>query len=304
MPTFFIAPTTHATTPGHDTTGTGTSLLPWLTLTKANASSVAGDTVILKNGTYTWSSIGHMTSIRLYRSETVNGAILDGADGNFGMLAGIFPWDGVGSVSAIGIVFQNVRRTAASGVSVFSCASGALGILSFQNCTFRRLAAAGTDAFAANRGGIFWGEGAALNVTFDNCLFDDCFSHTGTTGQLFAPLAGTAPCVFSLTNCTFSFRAAAPENLRNVFFVVNSNAAYLTVNLKNNIFSADNGTTVGFFSHLAKASIVASHNLYDDMTNVSSGAGDITGNPIFENPAGANFNLRPTSPAPNKGTLI
>lgn len=85
---------------GNDTTGNGTKALPWLTLTKAEASATAGDTVYVKSGTYdevdfwqpradrTWIATGGVTvtssgaSYVLINSLTndvhINGFILDG----------------------------------------------------------------------------------------------------------------------------------------------------------------------------------------------------------------------------------
>jgi hypothetical protein len=37
---------------GNDTTGLGTQLLPWLTLSKAGSIAVAGDTINVASGTY------------------------------------------------------------------------------------------------------------------------------------------------------------------------------------------------------------------------------------------------------------
>ena len=48
--TIYIAPT------GNDTTGTGTTVAPYLTLTKAITAATAGDTVFCKNGTYDYTN--------------------------------------------------------------------------------------------------------------------------------------------------------------------------------------------------------------------------------------------------------
>jgi len=51
--TYWIAPPTHATTPGNDSTGNGSNATPWATFAKAITVLVAGDTLKVKAGTYT-----------------------------------------------------------------------------------------------------------------------------------------------------------------------------------------------------------------------------------------------------------
>lgn len=75
--TFYVAKT------GNDTND-GTISSPWLTIQKASDTVIAGDTVIVKNGTYSETVIiqtaGEIYAPIIFRSENQYGAIIDGGD--------------------------------------------------------------------------------------------------------------------------------------------------------------------------------------------------------------------------------
>lgn len=82
MATYYVDPTS-----GNDSTGDGTSALPWLTVSKANTESTTGDTIVIKSGTHTMteSTMSNFTQSRTYTGQTVAGVnvtILD-LDGSF-----------------------------------------------------------------------------------------------------------------------------------------------------------------------------------------------------------------------------
>jgi len=62
-----------------------------------------------------------------------------------------------------------------------------------------------------------------------------------------------------------------------------------------------NGWTLPFGTFISP---IATYSVFHNVSGAPSGTGNITADPLFENPAGGNFNLRPTSPAPNTGTLV
>ena len=65
MATYYISPS------GNDTTGTGTSALPWLTISKAHTSAANGDTIILKTSTTTYDFSGLASGSVLSTTKTL-----------------------------------------------------------------------------------------------------------------------------------------------------------------------------------------------------------------------------------------
>lgn len=81
MATYYISPF------GNDSSGNGSIDNPWQTIGKANSSVAAGDTVILKNGTYSAVVNGSFRTISItkanttWRAESKWGAVIDGGWG-------------------------------------------------------------------------------------------------------------------------------------------------------------------------------------------------------------------------------
>ncbi|MGE5416996.1 MAG: putative Ig domain-containing protein [Acidobacteriota bacterium] len=86
-PAIGMAATYYISPGGNDVSGTGTSLSPWASFTKAYSEMIAGDTLIVKNGTYTNQSVltreytppfGTAAKYTTIKAETSGKAIIDG----------------------------------------------------------------------------------------------------------------------------------------------------------------------------------------------------------------------------------
>jgi len=293
MPTFFIAPASHATTPGHDTTGTGTSLLPWLTISKAHTSAASGDTIICKDGTYTWTSQTFTKALTI-QAENIGLAIFDGA-------AASIRWSLVPSMVKNGLRFTN-----AVGAPLFE--GGADGLYLFQRCTFDNLA---ISHAAAGEGGLI----GTTTVTPGNptyrlvsCLINDITS-TGQNSLFGGRTFGTTNMVITwdLQNTVIYIQNAGASRIQTLFYLTTNTGTNPTIAIiiKNSIISNASGLTVNYRAGGGTYNTNAlSNSNFFSITTVPAGTAIITTNPLFENVAGGNFNLRPTSPARNVGTLV
>jgi len=296
MPTFFIAPASHATTPGNDTTGTGTSLLPWLTISKAHTSAATGDTIICKNGTYTWSSQTFTKSL-IIQAENSGLAIFDGAAASFAWTFGSI------TISTIGIIFQNASRTSASGY-IFTSGSASAVVL-FSRCSFLTLSIDG-GAFAL--GGIFGVSQNAVSCqwSFVSCLLNNPIKNNTSHQQIFSTVDPSGDDVVSLSIESCVVYLSTTGGLAMNSIIAANYAGRVLLRLVNNIIFNGTGNSLSMTTtgNSGSFSTTANYNDFHNITSPPSGTGNITTDPLFENPAGGNFNLRPTSSSQNVGTLV
>jgi len=296
MPTFFIAPASHATTPGHDTNGTGTTLLPWLTISKAHTSAASGDTIICKDGTHTWSSQTFTKSLTI-QAENTGLAIFDGA-------AATISWVLVPNMVKNGLRFTNA--TATSSAPLFS--GGADGLYLFQRCTFGNIS---ISHAVSGEGGLI---GTAFSLTGNptyrliSCLINDITS-AGQNALFGGRTFGTTNMVITwdLQNTVIYIANTGANRIQTLFFLAGNAGTNPTIAIiiKNSIISNASGLTVNYRGGSGTHNTNAlSNSGFFNITTVPAGTANFTTNPLFENVAGGNFNLRPTSPAQSKGTLV
>lgn len=289
MATYYIAPTTHPTTPGNDTTGNGSSGSPWLTLTKANASSANGDTIILKAGTYTWSSIGHLSSIRTYQAETRLGAVIDGGGGNVSMNIG----NALGNVFVTGVRFTNVDG-GASGADVFSIFGTNTYYPTLQHCSFDNIRASG----GVYMGNVFFNK--SVPTRFSSCLFYKIDFYRSMTRPSLFENSGPYTSPLRLYNCAIVFNGTSTYKLTGV---VGNGFGGNYITSINSIYYNIQAATVSW-TLTGGSNFIANNNDFYNITSAPSGTGNITSDPLFVDAASGNFALRPTSPCLNTGTLV
>lgn len=287
MPTYYIAPPTHPTTPGNDTTGNGSSSTPWATFAKFLSSSIAGDTCVAKNGTYTWAT-ATVTSRTLQKDSESSTVIFDGAG------AGV-------SVSAPGSTFNGLRFTNFTNINS-STPLFRIGDYSFINCIFDNLT-------IDSQGGVFGGLVGGFNppetltanrtITFTNCMLRANLKTAGSSGYLFPiRMADTRTVTFVITNTTFSFLAAT-NRIEYLFVDSPFDTGNCAVQMSYSVIYNATGAAINFdlSSSFVSGGVTSQKNIYYNVSRQPSGTGDKTSDPLFIDPAGGNFNLQIGSPA-------
>ncbi|MFA5975840.1 MAG: fibronectin type III domain-containing protein [Elusimicrobiota bacterium] len=127
IPAFGRAATYYISTTGSDTTGAGTNASPWANFTRAYSAMAGGDTLIVKDGTYTNQTVisqydgerppsgsdGHYTTVQ---AETDGGVVVDGQGTSSPISMAGYPQSPMRYITIRGFVF----RRQATGASLFS----------------------------------------------------------------------------------------------------------------------------------------------------------------------------------------
>lgn len=281
MANYYIATT------GNDTTGNGSSGNPWATISKAVASSTAGDTIVMAAGTYTQS--GDLTlSARTYRGAGFNSTIIDFASGNYQLIL-----NGT-AITIQDLQVANITRTNDNFCIVNQVSSAVVG---FTRVWFKSLVC------GLNRG-VIGADGAfgatPSTITLTSCIFSACALRTtgGGSGH-FCAVSGTSIC--TMINCIVYSTASAALSCNVVSSAGTSGKQFV---FKNCILYTVNSVafTYNNLSHTHTGSVT--NCVYGWSTVPAGVAASITSDPLFIDAAGSNFNLRPTSPCINTGTLV
>lgn len=276
---------------GNDSTGNGTLATPWLTVSKAFNSSAANDTIwcVASGGnttlaSQTWTS---NRTIRGYPAGTR--AALDAAAGNADWIL-----NSTFTLTMIDLVFQNVVK-GATGVGLFGSTYNNTWTWNFTNCIFKTITVkSGNPIFGHGQ----TDGGGAYNLT--DCLFDDIIEDgAAANSALSFSVNATNTRVYTLTNCTFSFRTTGSTALDYIWYQAGSGA--VTVIYKNCIIRcavAKNHNLGGTFTNSA------TYSDFYQVTGAPSGTGTITSDPLFMDDVNRNFNLRPSSPCIDTGVIV
>jgi len=295
--TYYIAPTTHPTTPGNDTTGNGSEATPWATISKAHTSAASGDTIICKDGTYTFGSQTFNKSLTI-RAQNSGLAIFDGAAGNVSWTIGAV------TLSVYGLIFQNITRAGADNYIFTSGAS--VAIVLFENCQFKTLLIEGAMFASGGIFGIGVNTGGSSAWTFVSCLFNDPHQSNTSNQQIFSSVDPLADDIVSLTliNCVLYLSTTGGPAMSYIIMTQYPGRVVLT--LKNNIIYNGTGTgkPVTATTNSGSFTITANNNTFYNTVGNPSGTGNITDDPLFYDAAAGNFELRQDSPCLNTGTLV
>jgi len=269
---------------GDDTTGDGSEGDPWLTISKAVASSTGGDTIRVLAGTLTFAA-QLFASARTIIGDGASTTIMDGA-------GAAVAWTMAANVAISGLTFTNATSNGAAG-HMWNTASGV--VCSLTNCVLDSL---GTGFPTALFGSSDASPGT-LSVV--GCLIIHTSYDPGGSGVLIYSSGG--PMIMQMYNNTI-YSDIADTNTPQFWF---GNAANrMTFDLRNNIIWNDNGS-----SHIFTSGTAATYD-GDSASNLIRGydgsvpslTDTLTDDPLFVDVGAGNFNLRPTSPAIGNGVIV
>lgn len=294
MAEYYISPT------GDDSTGDGSQALPWQSIVQAKSASLLNDTIHLANGTYAFPD--NIVDTAVFENRTWIGNMTDPSlvviDGN-GELHGIR----VGYTSTYtdirGVTFTNVYQDGQG--YTFLKGYDSIGLqIDFTSCIFHNLRLG--HAFTRANGYI---PNARLPIKFISCVFYDAFpmyaAGGGEWGGFFQAYSASIwqP---QMINCTVYIDPTPSGclNWQGIFGGI-TNTGYV----KNCIFLNGGYVSTLYRQNTSKLSNPSYSCIYGfaDATP-ETGDGVIFDDPLFVDAANGNFNLRPTSPCINAGTLI
>jgi hypothetical protein len=280
MATYYISPT------GNDSTGAGTSVSPWQTISKAYTSSTTGDTIVCLAGTFTWVGQSFGTA-RTITGQGIGVTIFDGANA-------VLTWSISATVSITSISFQNASSSVGSDVFEFTFNAVTL---SFTTCSFTNLVGLGNWAIfgTSNNPGL-----VNLALTFTGCLFNNCIAAAAAPNVLFSTRTSGGGLTITMINNTLYSNVAAALTL-----TLFQNFDTMTNVYTNNIFYNANGTPQPWAAGGALVtSETGSNNDIIGYSSPPSLPNQLSTDPLFVDPVNNNFNLRPISPCIGAGTMI
>lgn len=297
MATYYIATT------GNDTTGTGTLLNPWLTLSKGLTGSTTGDTLTFAAGTYTKTSSANVTN------RTLQGALGGSATSTTGWT--VFSGGGsVGGFYQVGgttnyynIWFNNVVRTAWQ--------AGFIGTQGSATTTIRACRFSGiTCASNSNYAGLIGSTDYLVNtvyLTISSCVFDDiqCIMNSNANYNLIGGRGKSVGSYVRFYNNTMSFRT---EALRPGFLFGGFSGDSCDYSIKNSIFK--NSCSSISIICVTPGTFTNGFNMVNCCYNGTFSASGVTAtncittDPLLIDESNADFRLRPTSPCLSTGTIL
>lgn len=269
MATYYINADT-----GNDTTGDGSQGSPWLTLSKANSSSTSGDTIFCEDATNNYALTGSLTMPnKTIVGESKENVVI--STNGVTLVLNINTGDNA-TLTIKNVTFADVRLTGDHNRLFISKAGSTLNI---ENCIFNTIF---SNAIMGYGSGVY-------NVT--SCLFYDFY-----VGSIIFQSTGD---VYNISNNVFHF-----ENDTAYFSnFVSSNGS--TGNFINNIFVNSQGRTVDFKRGPFTIATMATNCLQGSFSDYPAGIGNLIGvDPLFIDSANRNYNLSPSSPCIDAGTLV
>lgn len=278
---------------------------PWASFSKVNTSAVAGDTVSVGAGTYTWSTIAWSKNLT-FVGTSVSSCILDAGG------AAIY-WDLAQNITLNlqNLTFQNASTSAAAYKMLFNLnnISGTENTqFSFTSCIIRNITLVATALFRISLFGATTNNGQEqARVYLDKCLIYNINRSATTYGDpLLLHYTGTCyGCVISITGSTIIINGTnSPDRL--IYYP--SSGSPNTLIFKNSIIFNGTGSTFNFYG-TGSATDMTESVTYSDFylvttTGLTTGTGYITSDPLLVDVANANFNLRPASPCIDAGTNL
>jgi hypothetical protein len=292
---------------GNDSTGTGTALLPWKTISKAHTSASSGDTIVCQDSTahYTWANQTFSKALTIVGQQNdASGAIFDGAAGNI-------KWSIGANLTLSKLTFEDMTCGTSWPGLPFDITTSSVAV-DVSQCKFKDMTIGGRNGFQQH--GLFGGSTAVSGVTFKferNLVLptiQSSLAGLGFGGILFNFRSFTSS-TFTIRNNTISIgEFSGDAEIDEVFNFASASGS--TLDLRNNIiYSVENNAVSLVTNNTTLASYQFTNNCYyttgSAYTNVpSTSTNNITSDPLFVDVANNNYNLRPTSPCIDTGVLI
>ena len=276
---------------GNDSTGDGSSSTPWLTISKAHTEASSGDTVVCQDSTATYSFVNNtFTKTLIIEGEQndASGAVFDGGgNGAYWHFNGVVP-------ELSKITFQNIA-THVNGIIELTLVNGEQHKI--NNCVFTIDKFVDSNRYSA--GSIYPVTDSGdvdSSIDIENCIFN-------ITANALSVIFQNR--IIGKYNITGSVVYISGDTVLKGLFV--SNKAGSSYILKNCIVqNASSVTQLYRYTYSGTASQTITYSdVYGDFSDVPSlGTGTITSDPLFVDSANGNFNLRPSSPCFDTGSLI
>lgn len=267
------------------------SATPWLTIGKANTSATTGDTIVIMAGTIT------LTSVTFTKSFTIQGAT---------SISSLYILSGGGlpatlTIGANTITLKDLRIT-----NVINITGSFYYMENSSNLTLTNVITDNiTLKSASPNSGLFTSintNPTALTLT-NSTFYKIKYATTGDIyGGFFMFFNWTGSRTVTVTNCTFHI----DSNNGYLSVFLNHSGGIYTFILKNCIISNGSGATYTYLRNFGGGSRTEnfSYNDFYLVTTAPTSTFSITSDPLFVDPANGNFNLRPTSPCIDTGTLV
>ena len=281
MATYYINADT-----GNDTTGDGSASNPWLTISHAKDNVVDGDTIFCQNSTATY----------LFEELTIQNTIT------------------IEGESAVSVAFST-SNDVLDGWKVSTGKALTLKTITFSDCTLNTTQSYGAlflGDMVVNQcvftriniitGGLTWASGIFSRVyssyntyVFNGCLFYDIYDQ----GIIARHSQNGLQTDITFNNCTFDLR----ENQ-----VILLGQQDPPTSIKNCIIYNNTGGSTGIstYSNQLGPNTTFDYNcVYGLFNNPITGTANLLNtDPVFIDPANNNYNLSPSSPCIDAGTLI
>lgn len=264
---------------GNDSTGTGTALLPWKTISKALTASTTNDTINLQAAVavYPWTGASNTITPRTFIGASFLTSVIDHGSAAFGLnedTAG-------GTYNFSNLTFQNALASSTFGLYMQATQNNVT--VNFTSCAWKNIIC-GT--------GFMGGNGTGIVINLLACLLYNLSSVQSFGNSIFLTTVQNS----SIINCTIYSTAISAS----VLHILDVGAVAIT--LKNNIIYTANAQT--FLNGTAPVLTTSANNNVIGYTSIPTMTGTISVDPLFVDVGNLNFNLRPGSPSIDTGVII
>ena len=282
MATYYINADT-----GNDTTGDGSASNPWLTLNHAVSEAADNDTIVAQDSTssYTFTSFSFVNKGLTIQGESEGGAVFDGNGAKVGVASDntVFTQN-----------FLDVEFTNCAGYNIYE-GIFEIGVANFTRCKFHNL------NFQNPRAGIMEAlsnTSLEQTVVFTSCLFYN-LNNTSSGDEAGFLLGGNnnRTATATLNNCIIHI-----YNSSNITNIVGDNNSDKNMYLTNTILLNDSTNEITIEPIRGESTM--NYSCYYNFIEPPAGSNNINSDPLFIDPANGNYNLSPTSPCIDAGTLI